>query len=68
MIFNLKTIGGKELIVSSNEQKRTFTIYKDDTKYTTNKMTKQEFNENIHNTGRDWQNYLLTSNDYYKVK
>ena len=68
MIFNLKTIGGKELIVSSNEQKRTFTIYKDDTKYTTNKMTKLEFNENIHNTGRDWQNYLLTSNDYYKVK
>jgi hypothetical protein len=68
MIHNLKTIGGKDFIVTSNEQKRTFTIYKDDTKYTTNKMTKLEFNENIHNTGKDWQNYLLTSNDYYKVK
>jgi hypothetical protein len=68
MIFNLKTIGGKELIVSSNEAARTFTIYKDDERYRTNKMTKQEFNENLYNTGKDWQNYLITSNDYYKVK
>lgn len=68
MIHNLETISGKKFIVTSNESKRTFTIYKDDTKYRTNQMTKEEFQENLYNTGKDWQNYLLKSNDYYKVK
>ena len=67
-MHNLKTIGGKEIIVFSNQQKRTFTIRKGDTSYRTNRMSKLEFEDNLENTDKDWQNYLLTSNDYYKVK
>lgn len=54
--------------VNSNYQKRTFTILINDTKWRTNQMTKDEFEENLYNTQNDWKNYLLTSNNYYKVK
>lgn len=54
--------------VNSNYKKRTFTILINDTKWRTNQMTKDEFQENLYNTQNDWKNYLLTSNDYYKVK
>ena len=54
--------------VTQNYQKRTFTIYINDTKWRTNQMTKEEFQENLFNTQNNWKNYLLTSNDYYKLK
>ena len=63
----LTTISDRELKVSSNKSKRTFTIVTDAAKYRTYQMSKEEFNDNLHNTGNDWQNFLK-SNDYYKVK
>lgn len=68
MIHNLKTIGEKEFMVTSNESKRTFTIYINDSKYKTNQMTKEEFEENLYNNGKDWQNFLLTSQNYHLIK
>ena len=62
----LKTITGRELKISSNKSKRTFTIVTESAKYRTYPMTKDEFNSCEYNTGNDWQNFLK-SNDYYKV-
>jgi hypothetical protein len=57
----------RELKVSSNKSKRTFTIriYDDCgiTKYKTLIMNKNEFEENENNTISDWENFLLS--DHY---
>jgi hypothetical protein len=63
---NITTITGRELNISSNKSDRTFTIRTDSAKYRTVKMSKQEFNDCLHNTGNDWNNFLK-SNDYYKI-
>ena len=63
----LKTISDRELKISSNKSKKTFTIVTESSKYRTLPMSKEEFNDNLHNTGNDWQNFLKSS-DYYKVK
>ncbi len=62
----LVTITGREIKVSSNKSKRTYTLIVDGTKYRTTKMTREEFNDCQHNTGNDW-NQFLKSSDYYKV-
>lgn len=67
MRSELKTITGKTFYVGTNYSQRTFTIYTDSAKYRTLKMSQEEFNDAMHNTGKDWQNFLLTSN-YYKIK
>jgi hypothetical protein len=67
MRSELKTITGQTFYVSTNYSLRTFTIYTESAKYRTLKMSQDEFNDAIYNTGNDWQNFLLTSN-YYKVK
>jgi hypothetical protein len=55
-----------------NKKNRTFTIRQYNkteliSKYRTFKMTKQEFNSNLHNTLNDWR-YYLKSDDYYRIR
>lgn len=63
----LRTITGRELKISSNKSKRTFTIVTDAAKYRTLTMSKEEFESANYWTGQDWAQFLKT-NDYYKVK
>jgi hypothetical protein len=61
------TITGREIKVSSNQSKKTFTIKTESGKYRTLQMSSQEFNSADRNwTGNDWQNFLKTD-EYYKV-
>ena len=62
-----KTITGETLKISANHSKRTFTIRTDVAKYRTIRLSKDEFNSCLNNTGQDWR-IFLRSNDYYKVK
>lgn len=64
---NLKTNTGRQLKVSSNKSKRTFTIKTDTSVYRTNTMSRIEFENLENNTGNDWNDFLK-SNDYYKVR
>jgi hypothetical protein len=62
------TITGREIKVSANQSKRTFTIRTDAGKYRTFPMSKQEFRSCEHNSGQDWQNFLrYQSGDYFKI-
>ena len=63
----LKTISGRILKVTVNNQLRHFTIKTESAKFRSFKMTKDEFNSAYYWTGNDWQNFL-TSDDYFKVK
>lgn len=63
---NLKTISNRELKITSNQNKRTFTIKTESGKYRTLPMSKQEFNEAENWTGNDWEQFLKTD-EYYKV-
>jgi hypothetical protein len=57
------------ITTTPNYSARTFTIRKGtESKYRTNKMSKIEFEENLMNTEKDWQNFLNVSQDYYLVK
>jgi hypothetical protein len=59
----------KTLTATPNHAKRVFTIRTNrGNKYRTNKMNKIEFENNLHNTENDWQNFLNTSQSYYKTK
>lgn len=61
------TITGREIKVSSNQSKRTFTIRTESAKYRTFPFSKEEFQHaNGYWTGNDWQNFLKTD-EYYKV-
>lgn len=62
----MKTITGREIKVSANHSAKTFTIRTESGKYRTTKMNKEEFNDNLHNTGNDWSNFLK-SDDYFHV-
>ena len=53
--------------VTSNKSKRTFTLRTGYATYRTYKMSKEEFNSNLHNTDNDWKQFLK-SDEYYKVK
>lgn len=63
----MKTLTGREINVTPNESKRTFTIRTESAKYRTYPMNKDEFNSANHWTGNDWQQFLR-GQDYYKVK
>ena len=61
-----KTITGREINVTPNYSKRTFTIRVTGAKYRTLQMSKQEFTECLHMTANDWQQFLNTD-AYYPV-
>lgn len=54
------------LTATPNYSKRTFTIRTNGSKYRTSQFSKAEFEENLHNTGKDWLNFLRTE-DFYKA-
>jgi len=60
------TVSGRQIKVSANFSKRTYTIYTESGKYRTFPMSKEEFNSCRHNTGNDWSDFLR-ANDYLKV-
>ena len=62
-----KTNLGETLKISANHSKRTFTIRTDVAKYRTIRLSKEEFNSCLDNTGQDWR-VFLRSGDYYKVR
>jgi len=64
----MKTISGREIKVSANQSKRTFTIITESGKFRTFTMSKEEFRSCERNTANDWQNFLKSSGDYYTVK
>lgn len=65
---NLITVRGREIKVSPNKSKRTFTIRTSIAKYRTIQFSKEEFNRIYRNwTANDWQQFLNTD-EYYKVK
>lgn len=62
------TITGRQIKVSSNQSKRTFTIKTESGKYRTISFTREDFNRaDRFWTGNDWQNFLKTD-EYFKVK
>lgn len=63
-----KTITGIEINVTSNKSARTFTIRKEGLKYRTDKMNKQDFENNIYNTANDWADFLKYSGSYSIIK
>jgi len=62
------TISGREILVRPNFSKKVFTIKTEAAKYRTYKLPDNEFNENLFNSGNDWQNFLKTSQDYFAIK
>ena len=62
-----QTISGREIKVSANHSAMTFTIRTETGKYRTTRMSKAEFDSCLNMTGNDWQYFLCTSSDYYKV-
>jgi hypothetical protein len=53
--------------INSNKQKRTFTIRKNDCKYRTCQVNKDEFYEMENYTFNDWSEFLKDSQSYYKL-
>ena len=62
----MKTISGREIKVTANQSKKTFTIRTETAKYRTYPMSKEEFKNCENNTANDWQQFLK-SDDYYRV-
>lgn len=68
----MNTTAKRALSVSSNKSARHFTLkftYDDSSvvKYRTNAMTKEAFSECENNTDNDWEEFLKSSGDYYKI-
>jgi hypothetical protein len=63
-----QTISGREISVRPNFSKKIFTIKTEAATYKTYKLSDNEFNENLFNSGNDWQYFLKTSQDYFSVK
>lgn len=61
------TISGREIKVRSNSAKRHFTIITEAAKYRTVQLSKKEFDSCLNNTGNDWQQFLNSGDDYYKL-
>jgi hypothetical protein len=58
----------KNITVTANHSKRTYTIRTKSSKYCTCVFTKQEFDELDYNTEKDWQHFLATEDFYYLIK
>ena len=64
----LTTITNEVYRISSNKQKRTFTIRTNSAKYRTLQFSEEEFFfADTFWTGNDWKQFLKTD-EYYKVK
>jgi hypothetical protein len=57
-----------ELRISSNQGRKHFTIVKNGTRYRTNRLSRDEFEEMEMNTPKDWLNFLASSQNYFKVE
>lgn len=62
----------KEVRATANESKRTFTLRtvfngNGMSKYRTNKMSKEDFENSKYNTNSDWIDFLKNSFDYYVI-
>jgi hypothetical protein len=64
----LITISGRELLVRPNFSKKVFTIKTYVATYRTYKLPAHEFDENLFNTGNDWQNFLGSTQNYFVIK
>lgn len=64
---SLITISGKEIKVSKNISKRTYTLRVNGSKYRTNSMSSEEYYQAELWTGNDWNEFLKTD-EYYLVK
>lgn len=64
----MKTISGREIMVSANRSKRSFTIRTGSAKYRTYSMCKRDFEDCEYYTANDWQNFLNSFGGYYIVK
>jgi len=62
----MATNTGREITVTKNKSKRTYTIRVDGSKYRTTQMSKEEFDDPYFWTANDW-NQFLKGSDYYKV-
>jgi hypothetical protein len=63
----LTTITGREISVTANNSKRTYTIRSNGAKYRTYPMTKEDFSSADFWTGNDWHNFLRRTGEYYPV-
>lgn len=63
----LTTNLGETLKISANHSRRTFTIRTEVAKYRTIRLSNEEFNSCLNNTGQDWRQFLR-SDDYYEVR
>lgn len=54
--------------VTSNKRNRTFTIYKNGSKYRTYRFSVDEFRENEYNTNNDWNDFLRHTEFYEVIK
>ena len=57
-----------EVKISSLKRKRTFTIYFNGSRYRTNQLLKNDFEEMQYDSCIDWIDFLRKSNNYYKVR
>jgi len=57
----------RHISATANQSKRTFTLRVNGSKYRTNQMSPEEFEEAENHTNSDWENFLKSDN-YYLVK
>ena len=62
------TNSGLTIFVRPNYSKRVFSIKGDFGTFKTYKLSENNFNYNLFNTGNEWENYLITSPDIFAVK
>ena len=55
-----------QIRTTANKSARTFTIYTNNSKYRTTRLSKEEFQSCLYNTENDWRQFLK-SDDYFKV-
>jgi hypothetical protein len=58
----------QEFKVKSNKSKRIFTIWSNGSKYRTNRLSREEFDEMEYFERLDWTFFLRDSADYYLIK
>jgi hypothetical protein len=56
-----------QMNVKANQQKRTFTIRVNGSKFRSIKFSKEDFEELEYNTSADWHYFLARSNSYYYI-
>lgn len=67
MKATLTTITGRVIDIAPNNSKRTFTIRTNGLKYRTTQMLRPEFESAKFWTGNDWNNFLSSTDEYYRI-